>query len=372
MPEKYRVTLTPEERLELTQLTSRGELSARKMKRAQILILADKGQSDETISEMLSVGLSTIHRTRQKFVEGNVDFALNELPRPGGQRKLDSKAEAFLIATACSEPPSGRARWTMQLLTDRLVELNVVENLSSETVRRTLKKKQLKPWLKEQWCFPTVGADFVWRMEHILDLYAQAYDPDKPVVCFDERPCQLIGETRVPRPPNPGRAERYDYEYERKGTCNLFGFFEPLGRWRHMRPTQHRKSQDFALCMQYLVDVLFPDASEIQVVLDNLNTHTPAALYKTFEPDEALRILNRIQFHYTPKHGSWLNMVECEFSVLSRQCLNRRIPDFEQLSQEVTAWEDKRNLQGATINWLFKVDDARTKLAKLYPQPRLS
>lgn len=140
MPEKYRVTLTPEERLELTQLTSRGELSARKMKRAQILILADKGQSDETISEMLSVGLSTIHRTRQKFVEGNVDFALNELPRPGGQRKLDSKAEAFLIATACSEPPSGRARWTMQLLTDRLVELNVVENLSSETVRRTLKK----------------------------------------------------------------------------------------------------------------------------------------------------------------------------------------------------------------------------------------
>jgi len=143
MPAKYIVTLTPEEHTQLTQLTSRGELSARKMKRAQILMLADKGKSDETIAEMLSVGLSTIHRTRQKFVEGNVDFALNELPRPGGQKKLDSKAEAFLVATACSKPPSGRARWTMQLLTDRLVELNVVENLSSETVRRTLEKNNL-------------------------------------------------------------------------------------------------------------------------------------------------------------------------------------------------------------------------------------
>lgn len=143
MPEKYHVTLTSEERLDLTQLTSRGTLSARKMKRAQILILADKGHRDETIAEMLSVGLSTIHRIRQKFVEGNIEFALSERPRPGGQKKLDGKAEAFLVATACSEPPAGRARWTMQLLTDRLIELNVVENLSSETVRRTLEKNNL-------------------------------------------------------------------------------------------------------------------------------------------------------------------------------------------------------------------------------------
>lgn len=143
MPEKYHVTLTPEERLELTQMTSRGTLSARKMKRAQILMLADKGHGDETIAAMLNVGLSTIHRIRQKFVEGNVEFALNERPRPGGQKKLDSKAEAFLVATACSEPPAGRARWTMQLLTDRLIELNVVETLSRETVRRTLEKNSL-------------------------------------------------------------------------------------------------------------------------------------------------------------------------------------------------------------------------------------
>lgn len=209
-------------------------------------------------------------------------------------------------------------------------------------------------------------------MENILDLYAQPYDQEKPVICFDERPCQLIGEKRVPQLPEPGRPERYDYEYERKGTCNLFGFFQPLKNWRHLRATDHRRSEDFALCMQYLVDVLFSEASEIQVVLDNLNTHTPADLYKTFEPEEALRILNRIRFHYTPKHGSWLNMVEFEFSVLSRQCLNRRIPEFGQLSQAVAAWEESRNLSQATINWLFTVEDARTKLSRLYPHPSLS
>jgi len=172
--------------------------------------------------------------------------------------------------------------------------------------------------------------------------------------------------------PQPGRPERYDYEYERQGTCNLFGFFQPLQNWRHLKATEHRRSEDFALSMQYLVDVLFPEASEVQVVLDNLNTHTPAALYKTFEPHEALRILSRLRFHYTPKHGSWLNMVEFEFSVLSRQCLNRRIPEFDQLSQAVGRWEAQRNATQATVQWLFTVEDACTKLARLYPQPSLS
>ena len=160
--------------------------------------------------------------------------------------------------------------------------------------------------------------------------------------------------------------------YERKGTCNLFGFFQPLQNWRHLKATHHRKREDFSLCMQYLVDVLFPEASEVQVVLDNLNTHTPAALYRTFEPAEALRILNRIRFHYTPKHGSWLNMVEFEFSVLSRQCLNRRIGEFDQLVNAVDVWEDNRNQTEAIVNWLFTVEDAHTKLSGLYPQPSLS
>lgn len=209
-------------------------------------------------------------------------------------------------------------------------------------------------------------------MEAVLELYDQPYDALEPVICFDERPIQLISETRLPLEMEPGQPRRYDYEYKREGTCNVFGFFQPLAGWRHLKVTQQRTALDFALCMQYWVDVLFPDAALIRVVLDNLNTHTPAALYQTFAPPEAHRILHKLQFHYTPKHGSWLNMVELEFSVLSRQCLNRRIASIEELQQEVEAWQAQRNQQKATVNWRFRTTDARLKFERLYPIPSLS
>jgi DDE superfamily endonuclease len=162
-------------------------------------------------------------------------------------------------------------------------------------------------------------------MEDVLDLYEQPYDPKQPVVCFDEKPLQLLAETRVPRPASPGRPRRYDHEYERKGTANLFVAVEPLRGWRQVRVTDHRRQQDFAHQMQQLVDVHYPEADKIRVVLDNLNTHKAASLYVAFPPAEALRLLRRLEFHHTPKHGSWLNMAEIEISVLGRQCLNRRI-----------------------------------------------
>jgi transposase len=209
-------------------------------------------------------------------------------------------------------------------------------------------------------------------MEAVLELYRYAYDLQEPVVCFDERLMQWVSETRVPLPPEPGKPEHYDYEYKREGTGNLFAFFQPLQGWRQIKVTQHRTSEDFALCMQYLVDVLFPEAARIHLVLDNLNTHTPAALYQTFPPQEALQILSKLEFHYTPKHGSWLNMVELEFSVLSRQCLERRIPSIVELQQEIEAWEQQRNQNQATVNWRFSTVDARTKFSRLYPNPSLS
>lgn len=209
-------------------------------------------------------------------------------------------------------------------------------------------------------------------MEALLELYSGVYDPQEPVVCFDERPVQLVSETRVPLPAEPGKPERYDYEYKREGTCNLFAFFQPLQGWRQIKVTEQRTSEDFALCMQYLVDVLFPEAARIHLVLDNLNTHTPAALYQTFLPEEALRILSQLEFHYTPKHGSWLNMVELEFSVLSRQCLERRIPSITELRQDIEAWEQDRNQNRATVNWRFSTVDARTRFKRLYPNPSLS
>lgn len=203
-------------------------------------------------------------------------------------------------------------------------------------------------------------------MEDILDLYAQPYDPAYPQVCFDERPCVLHGDVIEPLPMQPGQPRRYDYEYERHGQCNLFIVFQPLQAWRCVQVTDRRTAVDCAFALRDLVDVHFPQAIRIRVVLDNLNTHTPAALYVAFPPEEARRIARKLEFHYTPKHASWLNMAEMEFAALVKQCLDRRIPDQDTLSREVTAWQDARNAQQATIHWCFNVQDARTKLARFY------
>jgi DDE superfamily endonuclease len=212
-----------------------------------------------------------------------------------------------------------------------------------------------------------VGAEFVWRMEDVLDLYAEPPDPRRPRVCFDERPYQVVGEARTPRPAAPGRPARYDYEYQRNGTANLFVHFCPDTGWRHVAVTERRAKPDFAHQMRALVEEHFPDAEAIRVVLDNLNTHTPAALYEAFPPAEARRLAAKLEFHYTPKHGSWLNMAELEISVLSRQCLERRLGDLPTLRREVAAWEAPRNAARATVHWRFTATDARTKLHRLYP-----
>jgi hypothetical protein len=222
--------------------------------------------------------------------------------------------------------------------------------------------------LKEQWCIPPkANADFVCHMEDVLEVYKRPYDPLQPVVCMDEISKQLVSETRQRLPAQPGQAQRYDYEYRRVGVCNLFIFSEPLCGWRHLKVTQRRTRQDWAWAMKELVDVYYPDAECITVVLDNLNTHTGASLYETFEPAEARRIWERLDLHYTPKHGSWLNMAEIELSVFARQCLNRRIPDEDTLRHEVAALEAERNRSPSVVNWRFTTDDARIKLKKLYP-----
>jgi hypothetical protein len=204
-------------------------------------------------------------------------------------------------------------------------------------------------------------------MEDVLGLYATPYDPKRPVVCFDEKLVQLIVEKRLPLPAKPGKPERYDYEYKRNGTRNLFVFFQPLVGWRHVLTTEQRTKIDDAHAMRYLVDELFPEAETVVVVQDNLNTHTPASLYEAFEPTEAKRILDRLEYHYTPKHGSWLNMVEIEISVLSEQCLDDRIPDEDTLRHEIVAWETDRNERRVTVDWRFGTVNARVKLKRLYP-----
>lgn len=204
-------------------------------------------------------------------------------------------------------------------------------------------------------------------MEAVLEVYHRPDDPDYPVICLDESTKQLVKETITPLPAQPGQPERLDYEYERNGTANLFMLCEPITGWRHVEVTERRTAIDYAHLLKALVDDFCPDAIQITVVQDNLNTHSPASLYKAFEPSEARRILEKLEFCYTPKHGSWLNMAEIELSVLSRQCLDRRIPDFETLKQEVAAWQSQRNQEETWIDWRFTTQDARIKLHRLYP-----
>jgi transposase len=365
---RYRITLTPEERAQLVAMVQGGKVAARKLKRGQILLAAASGCTDKAIAAHVSVGTSTVFRVKRRFVEEGLEQALSEEPRPGAERKLAASEEALLIATACSTPPAGRSRWTLSLLADAMVRLTPHRSLSSETIRRRLAEKELKPWQKKMWCIPKVDAEFVARMEDVLELYAEEPDQQRPVVCFDETPRQLIGESRVPVAAKPGKPARVDYEYVRNGTVNVFMFVDAHRPWRHAKVTDRRASRDFAECMRDLVDEHYPKAEQVRVVLDNLSTHTPGALYETFEPAEARRILKRLEFHYTPKHASWLNMVEIEIGVMVSQCLDRRIPDKATLVSEVGAWRRRRNKEGARINWLFTVHRAREKLGRVYPR----
>lgn len=221
--------------------------------------------------------------------------------------------------------------------------------------------------MKKQWCIGEVNAEFVAGMEDVLELYAEDAQEKLPTVGFDETSKQLIKETRIALPARAGTVERFDYEYERNGVRNLFMFCCPKRGWRHVAVTEHRTMEDFAHQMKWLVDEGFPTAERVRVVMDNLNTHKPASLYETFAPEEARRILRKLEFHYTPRHGSWLNIAEIELSVFSRQCLDRRIGDEATLKSEIKQLEEERNAACAKIEWRFTTEDARRKLQRLYP-----
>ncbi|HEY3393224.1 MAG TPA: IS630 family transposase [Lacipirellulaceae bacterium] len=374
MEKRYRVTLTAAERGDLQKLVSVGKSAAQKLVRARILLLADQAdggpaKSDPEIVDALGCSRASVERIRKRFVEEGLEASL--CPKPSQrvfERKLDGKAEAHLIALACGAPPEGRSRWTLRLLSDQMVVLEHVESLSHETVRRALKKNELKPWLKKGWCLPEgPSAEFVAAMEDVLEVYQRPYDAERPMVCMDECSKQLIGEVREPLPPKPGQVAKEDSEYERKGTANVFMAVEPLAGQRTTQVTERRTRVDWAHFVQMLLLTVYPLAKKVVLVMDNLNTHGIASLYEAFAPEVALALANRLEIHYTPKHGSWLNMAETELSVLSRQCLDRRIDDRDLMAREVAAWQTARNAATATINWQFQTADARIKLKRLYP-----
>ncbi len=358
---KYKVKLAESERSRLNEVSHRGKPSVRTVKRALALLKADEGLRDAEIAGVLLINAATVARVRKRYVEEGVEAAINDKPRPGRERKLDGKQEAHpvsstgqaLVAIACSSPPEGHVNWTLHLLADKVVELEFAGSISLGDGAPDTQKNELKPWKKKEWCIPKMSGEFVARMEDVVDLYHEEYDRERPVACFDETSKQLLGDVRPPVKAKPGRVERYDTEYQRNGTRNLFMFCEPKGGWRHVEVTERRTAVDFAHRMKWLVDEAYPDATVIRLVLDNLNTHKPGSLYEAFGASEARRIAKRLEFHHTPNHGSWLNMAEIELSVFSRQCLDRRVGDEVLLKREVAALERQRNEAAAIIDWRF-------------------
>lgn len=367
MNEKQIIDLTEDEREAAVSVITSTKQGARRRTRACILIASAAGVGPAEVAAALSTSISTVFRTRKRFVEGGLDHALSEKYRPGGARKLSAKDEATLVAIACSKAPTGRNEWTLQLLADHLVALTDLESVSTEIVRRRLKELDLKPWQKRMWCLSKVTPAFIARMEAILDLYAEAPDPARPVVCFDETLKQLVAHVEQPIPAEPGKPQKVDHHYKRNGTRHLAMAFCAHRCWRKVWVLEHRGYRAFAHLMRELVDVHFPEADVVRVVLDNLNVHCEAALYHAFPPEEARRVLRRLELHFTPKKASWLNMVEIEIGVLARQCLDRRIASPTELADEVAAWEAVRNSAGATIKWMFDVEAARDKFERHYP-----
>jgi len=367
----YKVALTTEEHSHLTQLISKGKHNSREIKRAHILLLADQHHSHEQIAERAHCGTATVFRVKRQFVEQGLEAALSEGKRPGRSKVLTAHDEAKLVSIACTTPPKGRSQWTLSLLSDKLVAMTDLESVSLETIRNRLKNNELKPWQRKMWCIGNMNAEYIANMEDVLSLYAEAPDESFPVVNFDEAGKQLVSHTNLPLPMKPGQPEKLDYEYKRNGVANIFMFMDRHRGWRKAKATWKKCATDFAECMKELVDEHYPEATRIQVVLDNFGTHTAGSLYKAFAPAEARRILSRLEFHYTPKHASWLNMAEIEIGVMNKQCIDRRIADMETLKEELLAWETKRNEEKASIKWMFDVDAARNKLHRAYDNLRI-
>jgi len=294
----YQVKLSETDQVTLQDMVSKGVHPARQINHARILLMAEQGQTIAATAKLLGLSNQTVFNVRRQYVQNGLECALNEQPRPGQLPKLTGKDEALLIATACTDAPIGHEHWTMRLLADKLVELDVVDSISASTVWNVLNKHEVKPWLKEQWCIAKIDGQYVARMEDVLDLYAEPLDPAHPVLCFDERPCQLLGDKVVPLPPAPGQPKREDYQYERHGTAVLLVAVEPLSGQRFVQVRKHRTKQDYADFMAEL-SKQYPEAERIRLVQDNLNTHITGSFYERFAPVEARSLASKFEFHYT-------------------------------------------------------------------------
>jgi transposase len=388
------VNLTSEEIEKLKALTHKGSgVSARTIMHANILLFTNDGLGEKKkgvreTAELFDISPSTVNQVRKLYVTSGLEAALNRKTRitPPHISKITGDFEAQVIAAALGPAPKGRARWTLRLLAEYCAEKKYIVSISHSAIGDMLNTNQVKPHLSKYWCTPKEqDAEFVLHMEDVLGIYKREYNPAVPVICMDEKPVQLLDEIRervAAKPlrtdpetglPRPGTQEKIDSEYVRCGTASIFMFTEPLGGWRHTVALKTRKKVDFALLMKEVSEHYYHDVEKILLVADNLNTHSPAAFYEAFEPSVAYALAQKFEFHYTPKHGSWLNIAEAELSSLSLQCLgNQRIKSIDELNEILAAWEIDRNSRQKGVNWQFSTEDARIKLKRLYPTPLFS
>ena len=371
---EFRIHLSQGERKMIRRLQKRAS-SPNKRIRYAIILEADEKRHNKvrTYKEIASAActsVGTVISTLKLYCLEGLEKAVT--PRRNSRSdtarlKATGDAEAKVIATACRPAPEGRIRWTLSLLTEEMAVI-LEEPLSRASIGRVLKRNHLRPHLSEYWCIPPKeDADFVACMEDILDVYQMPYDSKYPLWCMDEKPFQLLGEAREPLPMRPGDITKFDSDYKRNGTVSIFCFIQPhTGRIVHaVEPT--RTAVDWAEKIRFLVDTVAPEAEKITLVMDNLNTHSIASLYKAFPPAEARRIARKLDVHYTPKHGSWLDIAEIGINIMTRECLNRRIPGIKELCTELRAWNDAYNEDPSPVNWQFSAVDSRTKLRSLYP-----
>lgn len=373
---KYSVKLYEEQRKELEKVIKSGTAPARKIMHAQILLKVDQGEHGphwliKQVQEAFGAGETQIKHVKKRFVEKGLEEALNRRPQPERpeKRKVNGRQEAQIIATACTEHPEGRERWTVRELTTRIIELEIVEEVSRETVRTVMQKNKLKPWQKKEWCIGPVGdGEYVYHMEDVLNVHERPYDAKMPSIGIDEGMIQLVADTHEPIEMKPGKIKKIDYEYERNGFCHVFLMIEPLTGKIVTEVTERRTKIDFAHFMKKICDEVYPDVEKLVVVMDNLNTHSIGSLYKAFPPEEAARLAKKLEIHPTPKHGSWLNMAEIGLCVLKGQALSERTKDLSLAREKVTAWQTKREKLPLRVNWQFTTSDARVKLKHLYPK----
>jgi len=388
--EKYKVELSEEEKTKLREITRKGNKnSANIIMHANVLLntndLNPTKRTDREVSEIFGISKTTVTAIRQTYAEYGIEAALNRKTRltPANASKITGEFEAQVISAALSPAPEGRANWTLRLLAEHCMEKKYIVSISHTAIGELLNTNEVKPHLSKYWCIPKENdAHFVAHMEDVLGIYQREYNPKIPVICMDEKPIQLLDEvyeriTAKPLRTDPdtglvkrGELEKIDFQYERCGVASIFIFTEPLAGWRYVKALNRRTKGDFAMMIKEIGDTFYPNIERLILIADNLNTHNISSFYEAFPPSVAYQLAQKFEFHYTPIHGSWLNIAECELSSLAVQALGKtRINSVGLLNEILSDWQNDRNSRQKGVHWQFTADDARIKLNRLYPKP---